>query len=127
MQFSETLTGDAYRISQIERGAVTVVRGETSSCLERTFVVTPEQLWTAWGPERHSDLTGEHLQGLLPLQPELVLLGTGATFHPLPPAQLALMSGAGIGIEVMESRAACRTYNLLAGEGRRVVAVIFLE
>jgi len=60
------------------------------------------------------------------LQPEIVLLGTGATLR-FPPAEFArTLSDAGIGLEVMDSHAACRTYNILTAEGRRVLAAILV-
>lgn len=59
--------------------------------------------------------------------PEIVLLGTGARLRFPPPALLRPLSAAAIGHEVMDTAAACRTYNILMGEGRRVLALLLLE
>ena len=59
-------------------------------------------------------------------KPEVVLLGTGARLRFPPAAVLAPLTRAGIGVEVMDTAAACRTYNILAGDGRRVVAALLM-
>ncbi len=61
------------------------------------------------------------------MRPEIVLLGCGARFRFPSPAVLAPLYGAGIGVEVMDTRAACRTYNILLSEGRRVVAALIVD
>jgi len=61
------------------------------------------------------------------LKPDIVIFGTGATQRfPRPELARALAAG-GAGLEVMDTRAACRTYNILASEGRKVVAAILIE
>jgi len=61
------------------------------------------------------------------MKPELVLIGTGAKFEFPEPARLAPLRSAGIGVEVMDTAAACRTYNILLGEGRGVVAALIVS
>ncbi len=80
----------------------------------------------AWGPERFEALDAEHFEALAALQPELVIFGSGARLRFAPPALLQSLMAARIGIETMDTLAACRTYNILAGEGRRVVAALLL-
>ena len=63
---------------------------------------------------------------MVELAPEIVLLGTGAQFRFPEPALLAPLYKAGIGVEVMDTPAACRTYNILLGEGRNVVAALLV-
>ena len=58
------------------------------------------------------------------MRPEIVLLGTGAAFSFPEPRKLASLHQAGIGVEVMDTAAACRTYNILMAEGRNVVAAL---
>ncbi|HJD45016.1 MAG TPA: Mth938-like domain-containing protein [Candidatus Paenalcaligenes intestinipullorum] len=58
--------------------------------------------------------------------PEVLLIGTGPQQHFLPPAELAELLKAGIGVEVMDTAAAARTYNILMSEGRKVVAILLL-
>jgi uncharacterized protein len=95
--------------------------------LERSFALSPEQLLEDWpAPATPAALEPAHLEPLLALQPELLVLGTGERQVFPPPAVLAACLTRGIGIEVMDNAAAARTYNVLAGEGRRVVAALLL-
>ena len=93
--------------------------------IERSIVVAPEHVLREWAPD-FSALTENHFEQLLILRPELVLLGTGTVFRfPLPILTRSLVD-AGIGVEVMDTQAACRTYTVLASEGRRVVAALLI-
>ena len=90
--------------------------------LSRSFVVAPNTLIEAWDVTDARAMVPADLDALLALQPELLVLGTGATQH-FPPADVMVAClQRGIGIEVMTNAAAARTYSVLAGEGRRVVA-----
>ena len=81
----------------------------------------------AWGCDHFSDLGAEHFALLAELAPELVVFGSGARLRfPRPEWTRALMAR-GIGVETMDTQAACRTYNILAGEGRHVIAALLLE
>ena len=94
----------------------------TASC-----IVTADTLITQWEPASFADLKQEHLQAVLELKPELVLLGTGPT-QKFPPAALrAVFAANGMGLEVMDLGAACRTFNILVQEERRVAAALFLS
>jgi uncharacterized protein len=94
--------------------------------LRRSFVVSPEQLLDDWRPRDIDELQPSDMDLLLALQPAVVLLGSGARQRFPAPAVLAACLSRGIGIEVMDNAAAARTFNLLAGEGRRVVAGFLL-
>ena len=92
------------------------------SRLTRSFVVAPNVLVEDWPVTNTASMTPADLDPLLALEPELLLLGTGA-IQTFPPAVvMATCLQRGIGIEVMTNAAAARTYSVLAGEGRRVVA-----
>lgn len=93
---------------------------------ERSLVVTPEQLMTDWPVPALEALAAEQVAVLAALGAEIVLLGTGPRLAFPHPALLAPLAEARIGVEVMDSRAACRTYNILMAEGRRVAAAIIL-
>ena len=95
--------------------------------LRRSFVIAPDQLDEDWPVADAATLVPAHLEPRLARQPELVVLGTGARQVFPPPAVLAACLGRGIGIEVMDNAAAARTYSVLAGEGRRVVAAFILS
>lgn len=90
--------------------------------LERSFVIAPDRLVEDWPVTDPRALRPEDLEPLLSLQPEVLLLGSGAAQAFPPAAVMAACLGRGIGIEVMTNDAAARTFNVLAGEGRRVVA-----
>ncbi|HEX4944663.1 MAG TPA: Mth938-like domain-containing protein [Usitatibacteraceae bacterium] len=90
-------------------------------------VVSADAVEPAWSEGPLEALTEAHMDRLAAARPEIVLLGSGATFRFPPPALLAPLHRAGIGVEVMDTRAACRTYNILLGEGRRVVAALIVE
>ena len=80
-----------------------------------------------WQIDRFDALQAAHFERLAALKPELVVFGSGPSLRfPRPPWIRALVE-ARIGIETMDTAAACRTYNILAGEGRRVVAAILVE
>jgi len=91
-----------------------------------SLLVSAGQLITDWPPERIGDLRPEHVATILELEPEIVLLGSGPSQHFPDPALLAPLLERGIGIEVMDTGAACRTYNVLVSEERRVVAALFV-
>lgn len=93
-----------------------------SSC-----IVSAGRLITEWAPVRFEELRPEHLEAILALEPELVLLGTGERQR-FPPAEIrAAFAARGVGLEAMDLGAACRTYNILVQEERRAVAALFLE
>lgn len=90
--------------------------------LTRSFIVAPDALVEDWPVRDARAMAAADLDALLALQPELVLLGTGATQAFPPAAVMATCLQRGVGLEVMTNAAAARTYAVLAGEGRRVVA-----
>jgi uncharacterized protein len=91
-----------------------------------SLVVSGDRLVTDWPVASVEGLSADHLAAIVELKPEIVLLGTGARFGFPEPALLAPLYKAGIGVEVMDTPAACRTYNILLGEGRNVVAALIL-
>jgi uncharacterized protein len=94
--------------------------------LRRSFGIAPDALIEDWPWRDASTLPAEALEPLLALQPELIVLGTGATQAFPPPATLAAALRRGVGLEAMTNAAAARTYSVLAGEGRRVVAAFVI-
>ena len=79
---------------------------------------------TDFGEREPDDLSAVTIERIRELGPEVVIMGTGSR-HVFPsPALLAPLTRAGIGVEVMSTSAACRTYNILSAEGRRVVALL---
>ncbi len=82
------------------------------------------QVWPVGTP---AELQATHFEQLLGLQPELVIFGSGERQQFVSPALYRCLIERRIGIETMNSAAACRTYNVLAGEGRKVVAALLLN
>jgi len=91
-----------------------------------SLVVSAERVVTDWPASSIESLTADHMAAILEMAPEIVLIGTGGAFRFPEPAMLAPLYKAGIGVEVMDTPAACRTYNILMAEGRNVVAALIL-
>lgn len=115
------------------RSDVNLIRGYGAGVLrigERTVqdscIVSAETLVTDWGVQSVAQLTAEHLAAVWPLKPEVALLGTGA--RQLFPARdvREAFNTHGVALETMDLGAACRTYNILVQEERRVVALLIL-
>jgi uncharacterized protein len=93
---------------------------------ERSVLVLPDRVVPDWGPERFDALAADHLAALAAMAPEVVLLGTGTLLRFPRPEITRTLIDARIGFEVMDVQAACRTFNILAAEGRRVAAALVL-
>jgi uncharacterized protein len=94
---------------------------------ERHVVVSPERGVSDWGAESFESLTPAHFESLLELTPEIVILGTGDSLRFARPEITRPLAAARVGLETMDTKAACRTYNILTAEGRKVVAAIFVD
>lgn len=79
-----------------------------------------------WDCDGFDDLGESHFARLLEFQPELVLFGSGERIRFARPQWLQALYAQRIGVETMDTQAACRTYNFLVGEGRQVVAALLL-
>lgn len=93
-----------------------------SRVLHHSFVITPSTLLETWPVTHVAELKATDFDLLLAQQPELILLGSGETQVFMPTDLTAALLTRGIGVEVMANAAAARIFNVLAGEGRRVVA-----
>lgn len=91
---------------------------------ETSLVVFPDRLIDPWPVASFADLAEPALDFLAPLALEIVLVGTGQTMQMLHPRHYRRLSEARIGVEVMDTSAACRTYNILLAEGRKVAAAL---
>ncbi|MBL8307160.1 MAG: hypothetical protein JNM33_10715 [Rubrivivax sp.] len=81
----------------------------------------------AWGATQAAELTVADFERLAQLKPEVVIFGSGARIHFVPPALQRVLFEQRIGVETMDTAAACRTYNVLASERRRVLAALLLQ
>lgn len=110
-----------------------VLRGTTPTTvlvnqqsLDASFVLAADRLVENWGPASVDELEPAHMETLLALSPSVAILGTGPRQRFPSPAVMAAMLTRGVGLEVMDNAAAARTFNVLATEGRKVVAAFLL-
>lgn len=113
---------DIYLIRGHAKGLIQIGEQEHRTSL----LILPDRLITDGWPASVSGLTETQLATLLALRPELVLLGSGERLQRPPAALLRPFAEAAIGVDVMDTFAACRTYNVLAAEGRKVAALLLL-
>lgn len=122
MDLSLDRPGEYLFVRRVSARSITVVDREFT----RSLLLAPDRTIEDWPVTHAGELDAEHVETILALQPEVVILGTGER-QVFPAA--AFMAGflrKGVGIEVMDNAAAARTYDLLAGEHRRVVAAFIL-
>lgn len=95
--------------------------------IERSIVIGSRGEKFDWNCPRFEDLTATHFELLGQTRPELVIFGSGTRLRFPPPGFLRALMAQRIGLETMDTLAACRTYNILAGEGRQVIAALLIE
>jgi uncharacterized protein len=92
-----------------------------------SLLIMPEGAIRPWPAARFEDLTAEQFEALAELGPEVVLLGTGNKLRFPHPRLTAALARRHVGVDAMDLQAACRTYNILMAEGRRVAAVLLID
>ena len=107
--------------SKLEGSPLQGLETITASC-----IVTPQRLYRDWPPERFEELQRAHFEAVLALDPELVLFGSGSRLRFPAPELSTTLTSRGIGMEVMDTPAACRTFNILVAEGRNVAAALLM-
>jgi uncharacterized protein len=90
------------------------------------IVLLPDAVLTGWAPRGFDALAEADYASLLAHAPEMVLLGTGPAQRFPHPRLLRSLAAARVGVEVMDTRAACRTFNILVAEDRRVAAALIV-
>ena len=123
MKFSEDKIDQGYYVTGYEAGVIHI-NGNPKTA---SFVISNEELVENWAPAHIDELRSQHITTLLEMQPELVLIGTGTRLAFPAVEHYAALIQHNIGVEIMDSAAACRTYNILLGEGRKVVAGIIMN
>lgn len=112
-----------YQIKGYKPGLIQV----NDETYNKSLIIAPYQLITDWPPQTLLELTPQHLQQILTLSPAILLLGTGEHLD-FPSMELyGDLINEGIGVEVMDTSAACRTYNALTAEERNVVAALIIR
>jgi uncharacterized protein len=105
-------------------GAGEVRVGET--VIQGSCLITVDQIIRDWRPQTVADLSLDDLQPVIAMKPEVIVIGSGPRQEFPAHEVLGAVLSRGIGCEVMNTGAACRTYNILASEGRTVVAALLL-
>jgi uncharacterized protein len=94
---------------------------------EFSLIVMPETAPRPWNVPNFEALSAAHFEQIEADRPDVVILGTGARQRFVHPRLIASLSARHIGVECMDSKAACRTYNVLMGEGRKVTLALIIE
>lgn len=117
---SDRTAAGGRRITAYGAGFVTI--NETT--FTGTVLLGPDALAADFEEREPDDLNAATIEQLREQDPELAIIGTGSRHVFLSPGLLAPLTRAGIGVETMSTSAACRTYNILSAEGRKVVALL---
>jgi uncharacterized protein len=132
MKITLEQSGGSYTLHSYRDGTITIQPpgaplGDEEALLQLkgSCLLSATRLVDDWPPQRLAELSAEHLQTIRELQPELLLIGSGSAMRFPSSEQLAALIKLGIGYEVMDTAAACRTFNVLVSEGRKVVAALF--
>jgi uncharacterized protein len=123
MNFFEDVPDSSLFVRHYDQGAGIVVT--SLGQYHEPVILFQNKVYADALPVEPAALTKEHVQSLIDLHPEVILLGTGASQIFPAPQLLAPLYPLRIGIEVMTTDAACRTFNVLVSEGRAVLAVLF--
>lgn len=122
MRFAQDSVNGGNVIRAYAEGEFTI----NSEVVRTSVIITPKRLIRDWPPASFKDLAEKHLADLALLETDIVLLGTGRTQRFPPPHFSAALLAQGIGVEVMDTPAACRTYNVLMSEDRNVAAALLV-
>ena len=122
MKLNENISPGQYVIRACEPGKVTI----NDTAIHNSCIITASQLLEDWPLKSMADLSREHLRPFHELEVEIVLFGTGNQQQFPDMRTLLALTDRGIGFEVMDTHAACRTYNILMAEGRAVAAALII-
>lgn len=122
MRLTDDRTAGAFLVRSYSPGELRI----NDDVLHRSCVLRADQLIRDWRPQSIDELTLADFEVVLALQPEVIVLGAGERQRFAPIALLSAVLARGVGCEVMATDAACRTYNVLVSEDRKVVAALFV-
>lgn len=122
MKFAEADPNEGYFITSYDDNTIQVNGKNFNSSL----IISTTSLNTDWSPCAIEELCTAHFTPIIDLKPELVIIGTGNKLIFPAVAVYAELIKQGVGVEIMDTGAACRTYNILTSEGRHVVAGLIL-
>lgn len=118
----ESLRQNRYQVRAYQPGTLLI----NNTKYNNSVILTPHQLEANWDIPTYEALSAESLQPILALKPDVLLLGTGAHHHFLHPDLHRLLLDHRIGVEVMSTHAACRTFNALSYDDRHVAAALII-
>lgn len=122
MKLHLTNSDGNYLITGYAKGWVEINRQRYSNNL----ILLPDQLIENWAAVSFESIQAEHFEKIAALKPDVALLGTGASHRFIHPQLTIALTKAGISLECMSTDAACRTYNILMGEGRNVAVALIV-
>lgn len=112
-----------YQINAYQPGQIRI----NEKVFTKSVIVAPETLIENWSPQYVEELNIETLTPVLALKPDILLIGTGSHFVLLDVRIYGELINHGIGVEIMDTHAACRTFNALSAEKRHVVAALIIQ
>jgi uncharacterized protein len=118
----DTTPDDHYRIDAYQGGLISINGEHYTSSL----IISPGKVIPDWPPSAFTDLASQHIEQIIQLKPEIIILGTGQQLYFPAPELIARIFEFEIGFEVMDTGAACRCYNLLASDKRNVAAGLIM-
>ena len=120
MPLAEDIINARYSIQAYAEDQITI----NETIYQCSLVLSANEIISPWPVNRLDQLTGDHLDSIYDLNPDVILLGTGH-MQVFPSADiLGLFAKRGVGVEIMNNGALCRTFNILVAEDRQVVAAI---
>jgi len=123
MKFAEDHNDAQYQITGYDKQGIFI----NGRLFERSVLLSPMDIIDDWQPEIFTELKEEHLDSFYTLKPEVIILGTGSKQIFPHPEILRRLTQENIGFEIMDTQAACRTFNIIMAEGRNVVAGFFIS
>lgn len=135
MKISREILATTYAIQSFRPGEIHVTvpadpaaeRPRGVAVMTTSFILMPDRIVDTWEPESVDELEPGHMETVAGMNPEVVLVGSGESLRFPSSAIMRSLIDRSIGVEVMDTAAACRTYNVLAGEGRAVAAALLLR
>jgi uncharacterized protein len=112
-----------YQIRAYQPGIIKI----NDKTLITSLIITPTHLFEDWQPQTIEELTCESLAKIVELRPDILLIGTGGTMALISAEIYGPLINLGIGVEFMDTSAACRTYNALSAENRNVAAALIIR
>ncbi|MFB3079379.1 MAG: Mth938-like domain-containing protein [Lysobacterales bacterium] len=120
MELTVQRPGEHHYIHSVSADGIRVV----DQLCTGSIIVSANRLITDWPVKSPGEITADHVGQILDLEPEIVLIGTGPRQVFLQPEMLMQFYKQGVGVEIMSTRAACDTFNIIVSEGRNVVAAL---